>query len=130
MNLETLMKFLCGMDIGTIIPGAQAGKEYKFGGVSEYSCRGKRYAHLKGKPVIALLSGERKRSRIVLFVSPLLLFVNGTDEELGFGQIPATYYHNYRSGDSPGIPNLYEFESHYKAFARHIKKAFPNSIMK
>ena len=122
MDVDTLIKFLRGMGVGTINAGTQAGKEYKFGGLSEYSGRVNRHAHLKGKLVTVLLSEERKRSPIVLFVIPLLSFVNSTDEELGFGRLPESYFHEYWQDGSQKIPNLSEYESHHKALARHIRR--------
>ena len=121
MNLKKLTNFLREMETGTSIAGIQAGKEYKFGGIREYSGRGWRYAHLKGEPVVVLISAERKRSGIVLFIVPLLMFVNATDEELDFGRLPEAYYRRYCLEKSPKIPNRHEYECHYKALARYIR---------
>jgi len=125
MDIEILIKLLRGMAIGIAVAGTQTGKEYKFGGLSEYSGRVNRYSHLKGKLVAVLLSGERKRSRIVLFLKPLLSFVNSTDEELDFGRLPELYFREYGQDGSQKIPNLSEYESHYKALARHIRRVQP-----
>jgi hypothetical protein len=127
MDVDTLIRFLRGLPVGSAVPGTQTGKEYKFGGCSEYSGRVNRYAHLNGKLVTVLLSRERKRSRIVLFLEPLLSFVNSTDEELGFGRLPKSYLHEYGEGGSQKIPNLSEYESHYKALARHIRQVTSRS---
>jgi hypothetical protein len=74
MTKRQLIKTLNQIRLGETIPGSIAGKSYKFKGFQEYSGRG-RYSNLKGKDVIILQSGERKRS-IILFLAPLLLLVN------------------------------------------------------
>ena len=122
MDLDTLTSFLGSLTTGTSIAGTQTGKEYRFGGLRSYSGRGRWYAHLKGEPVAVLLSAERKRAEIVIFVAPLLLFVNATDEELGYGRLPQAYYRRYCLPESPEIPNRYEYECHYKALARYIRR--------
>jgi hypothetical protein len=127
MDVDTLSRFLREMVVGTPVAGTQEGKEYKFGGISEYSGTGRRYAQLRGELVTVLLSGERKRPKIVLFLAPLLFFVNATDEELGFGHLPEAYFRKYCQEESPQIPNLSEYEFHYKALARHIRRVTSRS---
>ena len=122
MDVEALISFLDNLGRDTSIPGIQGGKRYKYGGLRRYSGRGRWYADLKGQPVAVLLSAARRRPEIVLFVEALLPFVNATDEELGYGRLPQAYYREYCLPESPEIPNRYEYESHYKALARYVRR--------
>jgi len=122
MDLQALTSFLDNLGCDTSIPGTQEGKRYRFGGLRQYSGRGRWFAHLKGRSVAVLVSSERERSEIVLFLQPLLLFVNATEEELGYGRRPRAYYRKYRMPEPPEIPNRYEYESHYKALAKYIRR--------
>ena len=120
MTKQQLIKTLNQISEGETIPGTIAGKSYKFKGIQKYSGRG-RYSNLKGKDVIVLQSFERKRS-IILFLPPLLLFVNSASKDLTYGNLPIAYLEKFRNGDLSGIPNVYEYESHYKSIARYIQR--------
>ena len=120
MTKLQLIKTLNQIRLGETIPGTIAGKSYKFKGVQEYTGRG-RYSSLKGKDVIILQSAERKRS-IILFLTPLLALVNSDSKDLTYGNLPIAYLKKFRSGNFKGIPNIYEYESHYKSLARYIQK--------
>ena len=120
MTKQQLIKTLNQISQGKPIPGTIAGKSYKFKGIQKYSGRG-RYSNLKGRDVIVLQSAERKRS-IILFFTPLLLLVNSDSKDLTYGNLPIAYIQKFRSGDMNGIPNIYEYESHYKSLARYIQR--------
>ncbi len=120
MTKEQLIKTLNQISLGETIPGTISGKSYKFKGIQKYSGRG-RYSNLKGKDVIILQSVERKRS-IILFLAPLLSLVNSASKDLTYGNLPIAYLEKFRSGDYKGIPNLYQYESHYKSLARYIQR--------
>ena len=75
-------------------------------------------AHLAGEAVVVLRSQERKRKRVILFLEPLL-FVTLSDSNLGFSQRPLA---RYRSGSGIEYPNINEYDTHYKALARYIRK--------
>ena len=121
MTSNQLITIISQIKIGSEIPGTIRGKSYSFGGIQKYKPRG-RYSYLDGTEVVVLHSNERKNARIILFLEPLLLFVNATESKLSHGQLPSSYIEAYRSGDTQGIPNIYEYESHYKSLARYIKK--------
>ena len=120
MTKQELIKVIEQIDKDIKIPGAIAGKFYSFLGIKKYSGRG-RFHQLQGEEVIVIQSGERKRSRIMLFLDPLLLMVNADIGDIQYGKLPHEYIKKYRRGLLKGIPNLYEYESHYKAIARYIK---------
>ncbi len=120
MTKQQLIKTLNQISAGEMIPGTIAGKSYKFKGIQKYSGRG-RYSNLKGKDVIILQSFERERS-IILFLAPLLVLVNSAAKDLTYGNLPIAYIEKFRYGDFSGIPNLYEYESHYKSMARYIQR--------
>jgi len=120
MTKVQLMDSLKTLQIGQKIPGAISGKTYYFSGIQKYSGLG-RFAHLNGQDVIVLHSNERKRSKIILFVEPLYLLVNSSIEELGYGHLPSGYIMKCMADDTQGIPNLYEYESHYKCLARYLR---------
>lgn len=122
MDIETLSRAIREMKIGTPVAGIQEGKKYTFGGIREYSGRTSRYEHMKGQPVVLLISQDRKRTEIALFIAPLLMFVNATDEELRFGRLPVDYYKKYCIEKSPEIPNRHEYQCHYKALALHVRR--------
>jgi len=116
-----LITIISQIKIGSEILGTIRGKSYSFGGIQKYKPRG-RYSYLDGTEVVVLHSNERKNARIILFLEPLLLLVNATESKLSHGHLPSSYIEAYRSGDTQGIPNIYEYESHYKSLARYIKK--------
>jgi hypothetical protein len=120
MTKQQLSNILSKIDDGVMIPGTVNGKFYKFKGIQKYSGRGK-FSHLKGADVVILESYERKRS-IILFLEPLLLFVNSDSRDLTFGRLPIKYIEKYRNGKTQEIPNLYEYESHYKSLGRYIQR--------
>ncbi len=120
MTKAQLIETLGQLKIGQKIPGTLFKKTYCFSGVQKYPGRG-RFAHLKGKDVVVLHSNERKKSKIILFFEPLYILVNSNIEDITFGHLPPEYIEKYRSGDSQGIPNIYEYESHYKSLARYLK---------
>ena len=119
MENQKLFELLRQIDAGEMIPGTVAGKFYTSKGIQKYSGRG-RFSNLKGKDVVVLESRERKRP-IILFSEPLLLLLDGNSEDLAYGRLPDGYVEKYRTGEPSEIPNLYEYESHYKALARLIK---------
>jgi hypothetical protein len=119
MEERNLFEYLKKIDEGEIIPGTIRGKFFTFKGIHKYSGRG-RFSNLKGTNVVVLESKERKRS-IILFPDPLLLLLDGNSEDLNYGKLPDGYARKYRTGKPREIPNLHEYESHYKALARHIK---------
>ncbi|MFH1738272.1 MAG: hypothetical protein ABIH23_04645 [bacterium] len=121
MDEHALLKILRNLRIGTPIAGAIVGNVYTFGGVREYSGKG-RYPHLKGQMVAVLKSDNWKRPEVLLFLGPLLIFVNAADEELGYGKMPAAYFDRYRLGKIFEMPNRHEYVTHYKALARYIKR--------
>ncbi len=120
MTKQELIEVLKEVKEGDRILGAVAGKYYTFKGIEKYSGKG-RYPHFKGIEVVVLQSDKRKRRMITLFLEPLLLLVNADLQELRYGRLPEEYIDQYWSGDSRGIPNLYEYESHYKSLARYVK---------
>ena len=120
MEARKLFEYLRKIDVGEIIPGTVTGKYYTFKGIHKYSGRG-RFSNLKGTDVVVLGSQKRKRL-IILFPEPLLLLLDGNLEDLDYGRLPVGYAKEYYSGEPSEIPNLFEYESHYKALARHIKK--------
>ena len=120
MTKTQLSNLLSEIDDSEMIPGTVNGKFYKFKGIQKYSGRGK-FSHLKGTDVMVLDSNERKRS-ILLFFEPLLSFVNSNPSDLTFGRLPVGYIEKYRNGENKVIPNLYEYESHYKSLARYIQR--------
>ena len=115
------MTIISQIQIGSEIPGTIRGKSYSFGGIQKYQPRG-RYSYLEGTDVVVLHSKERKNARIILFLEPLLLLVNSAKSELSHGHLPSSYIEAYRTGDTQGIPNIYEYESHYKSLARYLKR--------
>ena len=119
MKEQNLLKYLGKIDDGESIPATVNGKFYTFKGIQKYSGRG-RFSNLKGTHVVVLESKERKRL-IILFFEPLLVFLEGNLEDLDYGRLPEGYVKKYRTGEPNQIPNLFEYESHYKALARHIK---------
>lgn len=120
MTKQELIRSLNRISLDETIPGTIAGKAYKFKGIQKYSGRG-RYSNLKGNDVIILQSVERKRP-IILFLAPLLSFVNSAYKDLTYGNLPIKYIEEFRCGEYKGIPNLYEYESHYKCLARYIQR--------
>ena len=98
MTKQQLIKTLNHISEGETIPGAIAGKSYKFEGIQKYSGRG-RYPNLKGKDVIILQSVERKRS-IILFLFFLLSLVNSASKDLTYGNLPISYLEKFRSKDT------------------------------
>ena len=120
MTKHQMLNILTQVNDGEMIPGTVNGKFYTFKGIQEYSGRGK-FSHLKGAAGVILESKQRKRP-IILFLEPLLLFVNSDSKDLDFGRLPIKYIEEYRNGKTSEIPNLYEYESHYKSLARYIKR--------
>ena len=121
MTMQELIEVLKEVKKGDRISGTVAGKFYTFKGIEKYSGKG-RYPHFKGIEVVVLQSDKRKRRMIVLFLEPLLLLVNADLQALRYGRLPEDYVDQYWSGGSRDIPNMYEYESHYKSLARYIKK--------
>ncbi len=123
MILTDLKSFLNSLPIGTIIPGFQKSKNYRFAGLEPYPSRG-RFARLAGKMVAVLESDELKRKRIILFLNLLLMLVNGPTENLDYGRRPlCDYAVNEEKRDE--YPNIYQYETqyetHYKALAKYVK---------
>ncbi len=118
MLLADLKSFLNGLPIGTIVPGLLKSKNYRFAGLEPYPSRG-RFARLAGKMVAVLESDELKRKRIILFLKPLLMLVNGPTENLDYGRRPL--YDYALNGGRDEYPNIYQYETHYKALAKYVK---------
>nr|WP_321467139.1 hypothetical protein [uncultured Desulfobulbus sp.] len=121
MTYSDLFETLKKIPIGARIPGLTSGKIYSFVSVQKYGSKGK-HAYLTGNDVVILHSEKRKNRRIILFIHPLLLLVNATETELSYGNLPYSYIEKYRSGGTTGLPNLHEYESHYKSLARYIQR--------
>jgi hypothetical protein len=119
MTEHQLLNIFKQLSQGQMILGTVSGKSYRFKGVRKYSGRGK-FHSLKGAVAIILESKQRKRP-ILLFMEPLLLFVNSDPRDISFGRLPIKYIEEYRNDKAPKIPNLYEYESHYKSLARYIQ---------
>lgn len=116
-----LLAVVRGIKLGAQISGINPGKFYRFGGLEKYNGRG-RYNHLKGQTIILLHSSERKRSSIKLFIDPLLSLCNRKTEDLAYGNLPMSYLTEFIDVHwQAAYPNLFEFQSHYKSLARHIK---------
>ena len=118
MILTDLKSFLNSLPIGTIVPGLQKSKNYRFAGLEPYPSRG-RFARLAGKMVAVLESDELKRKRIILFLNPLLMLVNGPTDNLDYGRRPLCDY--AVNGGRDEYPNIYQYETHYKALAKYVK---------
>ena len=119
MNSAQLLERLKAMKPGQAVNGINPGKQYRFGGLEAYSSRGKS-PRFDGELVVVLESEDRKRRRIKLFVSVLEYFVRHDGEFLAHGRLPPEYCAKYRAGMNHGVPNLFEYESHYKALALHL----------
>lgn len=121
MNTFQLMNKLKGMKNGQVIVGINKGKEYRFLGIEEYYSRGKSPDY-DGKLVVVLESEQRKRRKIKLFIEIIEYFVKHDGEYISHGKLPPEYCSKYRIGVSYGVPNLIEYESHYKSLAMYLCK--------
>ena len=119
MNQEDLLRILKLIRIGRSIPGMNRGTQYRFAGVGVYHSRGKA-PDFDGQAIVTLESAKRSRPQIHLFVSVLATFLADGKTYLGYGRTPPSVVLAYHRGDGPRIPNLTEYESHYKSLARYI----------
>jgi hypothetical protein len=55
-------------------------------------------------------------------LTPLLTLVNSSSKDLTYGNLLISYLKKFLTGDTNEIPNLYEYESHYKSMARYIQR--------
>jgi hypothetical protein len=117
MTADELLELLRGIESGTAVNGLHPNKAYRYEGVEPYPARGKN-AHLAGEAVVVLLSHERKRKRVILFLEPLL-FITLSNSDLGFSERPLA---RYKSESGIEYPNVHEYSTHYKAMARYIRK--------
>jgi hypothetical protein len=104
---------------GQVIPGINKDTRYSFVGLEQYDSHGKAL-EMDGSLVIALESTRRKRKRIRLFVKALVYFLKDGEACLSYGIMPPSYILEYRRNPKPRIPNLSEYGSHYKSFARYV----------
>lgn len=120
MTKDQLSNILGKIDDGAIIPGTIAGKYYKYKGKQSYSGRGK-FSKLKGVEVVILQSDDRERA-IILFLEPILILLSSNYSDLSYGKLPPEYVKRYHNGAAQEIPNIYEYESHYKSLARYVQQ--------
>jgi hypothetical protein len=119
---QDILTFFDKCEADTTIPGVLSGKNFKFMGLKKYLGKGD-YSHLHEKYVIVIEAGERrgKRNLIKLFPEPLMILSNCTTDEIGYGKVPSAFVALKSAGQGQTYPNLYEYETHYKAVARFIK---------
>jgi hypothetical protein len=119
MNEETLLHLVRSIPHGQAIRGINRATEYMYLGLEHYDSHGK-FPELDGSLVIVLESNKRKRSKIRLFFTPLEYFLKDGPGFLSYGRLPPSYILEFRRGNRKQFPNLSEFESHYKSFAKHV----------
>jgi hypothetical protein len=99
-----------------------AGKQFQFNWSKEILGKGA-YSYLSGTDVITIESGKRrcKNNLITLFPEPLVILSTCTTDEIGYGKIPPAFVALKSASQGQTYPNLYEYETHYKAVARFIQ---------
>lgn len=119
---QDILAFFDKFEAGTTVSGVLSGKNFKFVGLKKYLGKGA-HSHLHGTDVIVIESGRRrgKRNLIKLFPEPLLILSNCTADEIGYGKIPPAFVALKSAGHGQTYPNLYEYETYYKAVARFIQ---------
>jgi hypothetical protein len=119
MNAAKLENLVRSIPEGQVIRGINKGTEYIYLGLEQYHSHGKA-PELDGSLVIILESSKRKRSKIRLFFTPLEFFLKDGSRFLCYGQLPPSYVLEFRRGIKKRFPNLTEFETHYKSFAKFV----------
>jgi hypothetical protein len=119
MDEAKLLKIVSRIPKGQIIPGINKATKYIFLGLHHYNSHGKA-PELDGSPIIILESEKRKRQRIIIFVNVLSYFLKDGRAFLSYGRLPPSYILEFRRGAKGSVPNLSQYESHYKSFARYV----------
>jgi hypothetical protein len=119
MNQATLQHLVGNIPQGQVIRGLNKATEYIYLGLEHYCSHGKA-PELDGSLMIVLESSRRKRSKIKLFFTPLEYFLKDGPRFLTYGQLPPSYVLEFRRGIKKRFPNLTEFETHYKSFAKYV----------
>lgn len=119
MDEAKLLKIVSNIPKGQIISGINKGTKYIFLGTEHYDSHGKA-PELNGSLVIILESEKRNRKRIKLFVNVLASFLKDGRTFLSYGRLPPSYILEFRRGTKGRIPNLSQYESHYKSLARYV----------
>ena len=119
MDENKLRNIIRGIPDGKVIEGINKGTRYIFLGIEKYDSHGKA-PELDGSLVIVLESEKRKRGKIKLFSEVLISLLTDGRSFLSYGRLPPTYILKYCRRPKPRIPNLSDYVSHYKSFARYI----------
>ena len=119
MDETKLVRIVRRIPEGQIIAGINKNTTYVFLGLERYDSHGKA-PELDGSQVIVLESDKRKRKKITLFINPLTYFLKDGRSFLSYGRVPPLYILEFRRGARTRIPNLSQYESHYKSFARYV----------
>ena len=119
---QDILAFFDKCEAGTTLPAVLPGNNFNLIGLKKYLGKGA-YSHLSGTNVIVLESEKRrcKNNLITLFPEPLVILSNCTTDEIGYGKIPPAFVVLKSVGQGQTYPNLYEYETHYKAVARFIQ---------
>jgi hypothetical protein len=119
---QNILSFFEKCEPGSQIPGLLERNVFVFVGLEKYPVRGK-YSHLKGSDIVIIESANRKqRSRISLFLDPIVMLANCRLDEIGYGKIPSGFVVLEHAENGPTFPNLFEHYHHYAAVARFIKR--------
>jgi hypothetical protein len=119
ISVDNIIKLIKTIKPGEQIPGLSRGKFYNFISIEEAITSDA--SHPLNGLVLIKSSSTRKRP-IRLFVNVLYLFLYEDLENLKYGRKPILFNQVKRSGLIDYIPNLSEFESHYKAVAVFLLK--------
>jgi hypothetical protein len=119
MDEAKLLRIVSSIPKGRVVSGITKGTKYTFLGTEQYDSHGKA-PELNGAPIIILEAEKRKRNRIILFVSVLASFLKDGRAFLSYGRLPPSYILEFRRGTKERIPNLSQYESHYKSLARYV----------
>jgi hypothetical protein len=119
MDENKLLTIIRKIPEGEVIAGINKSTRYIFQGIEKYDSRGKA-PELDGSLVIVLESEKRKRSRIKLFPEVLVSLLTDGKSFLYYGRLPPTYVQKYCRHPKPRVPNLSDYVSHYKSFAKYI----------
>jgi len=124
---QDILSYFENCEPGILIPGLLERNVFVFVGLEKYPGRGK-FSHLKGSDTVIIESANRKqRSRITLFLDPIVMLANCRLEEIGYGKIPSAFVALEHAENGPTFPNLYEYERHYVLVARFIKLQLANT---
>ncbi len=119
ITVENIIKLANIIKPGDQIPGLSKNKFYEFISLEEIKTQDNSNP-LNGLIVIRL-SSTRKRP-IRLFVNVIYLYLYDDIEHLRYGKQPEFYNQVRRSGLIDYVPNLIEFQAHYKAMAIFLLK--------